>query len=70
MSQKSEVGAGSYQSQVLSCILRHRYQVTTSEDFMFAAVVCKVCVIIFCTCVISTEQIQLSIHTPCLVTNP
>jgi hypothetical protein len=45
-SRKSETGVAGYQPRVLSCIVRRRYQATTSEaaeDLMFAAVICRVC---------------------------
>jgi protein-L-isoaspartate O-methyltransferase len=40
-----EVGVGGYQSAILSCIVRRRYQATTSEDIedlVFAVVICSV----------------------------
>jgi hypothetical protein len=46
--RKSEVGVGGYQSTVLCCIARHRYQATTSEDsedVTLAVVICRVCIL-------------------------
>jgi hypothetical protein len=44
-SHKSEAGVNGYQSTVLSCIVRCRYQAVTSEDAenVFAVVICRVC---------------------------
>jgi hypothetical protein len=70
MSDKSEVRVSGYQSRVLSCIVRRRYQATTSEDIedlMFEAVICRVCRLV--------KVLQLFLVTSCMcsvnpITNP